>query len=113
MLPSQLTLLIAWSCSSIPQMEEMLDCPKHTKVGQSLLCSTELAIPHGTGKRKVVNVVLLCASTISNCLQRGGIFLRSSTAASPPSPQLYQVSPADLGEAGITYPVKYRGYQLL
>lgn len=35
-----LRLLIARSCSSIQQMEERLDSPKHKKVGQSLLCST-------------------------------------------------------------------------
>lgn len=40
MLPSHLRLLIAWSCSSNQQMEERLDCHKHTKDGQALLCST-------------------------------------------------------------------------
>lgn len=72
----------------------MLDSPKHTKVGQSLLCSTELATPHDTGERKIVNAILLYISTISNCLQRGGIFLRSSTASPPALPAL--------GKAGIT-----------
>lgn len=67
----------------------------------------QLPAPQDTGKRKIVNAVLLCISIIFNCLQRGGIILRSSTAASSPSPQPYQVPATDLGEAGITSPVKY------
>lgn len=73
----------------------------------------QLASPHDTDKRKIVDVVLSRISTISGCLHRGGILLISSTTPSPPSPQPYQVPPKDLGAAGITYPGKYRGYQLL
>lgn len=114
-----------WKKSSIDWNTPSTGCSPLS--AECLCCWQQQAAPPDN-----VNVVVLCISAISAisiCPQSKGMILSSSTAASPrwtmltqwwmvspalpTSPQPYQVSPTDLGAAGIISPVEHWGYRVL